>query len=34
MTAGFNALSGKDLGRSGDLNEAMLLAEGSEITPL
>ena len=34
MTVGFNALAGTDLGRSGDLSEAMLLAAGSEITPL
>mgnify|MGYP006226862459 FL=1 len=34
MTVGFNALAGTDLGRSGALSEAMLLAAGSEITPL
>ena len=34
MTVGFNALSGTDLGRSGNLSEAMLLAADSEITPL
>jgi len=34
MTVGFNALAGTDLGRSGALSEAMLLAAGSDITPL
>ncbi|KZR88933.1 cellulose binding domain-containing protein [Synechococcus sp. MIT S9508] len=34
MTVGFNALAGTDLGRSGALSEAILVAAGSEITPL
>ena len=34
MTVGFNALAGTELGRDGTLDEAMLLAAGSEITSL
>ena len=34
MTVGFNALTGTELKRNGALSEAMLLASGSEITPL
>ena len=34
MTVGFNALSGDELGRRGELTEGLLLAEGSSITPL
>ncbi len=34
MTVGFNVLAGTDLGLSGALSEAMLLAAGSETTPL
>ena len=34
MTVGFNALAGTELGRDGALNEAMLLAAGSEITQI
>ncbi|KZR86111.1 cellulose binding domain-containing protein [Synechococcus sp. MIT S9504] len=34
LTVGFNALSTTDLGRDGVLTEDMLLASGSEITPL
>ena len=30
----FNALSGDELGRRGELTEGLLLAEGSSITPL
>ena len=34
MTVGFNALSGDELARNGELTEGLLLAEGSSITPL
>ena len=34
MTVGFNALAGTELGRDGTLDEAMLLAAGSEISSL
>ena len=34
MTVGFNALSGDELGRRGELTEGLLLAEGSSITQL
>ena len=34
MTVGFNALAGTELERNGALSEAILLAAGSEITPL
>ena len=34
ITVGFNALAGTELGREGALSEVMLLAAGSEITPL
>ena len=34
MTVGFNALSGEDLARQGELSADLLLAEGSSITPL
>ncbi len=34
ITVGFNALAGTEIEREGALSEAMLLAAGSEITPL
>ena len=34
ITVGFNALAGTEIEREGGLSEAMLLAAGSEITPL
>ena len=34
MTVGFNALSGEELGRRGELTEGLLLAEGTSINPL
>ena len=34
MTVGFNALSGEELGRRGELTEGLLLTEGTSINPL